>query len=35
LWPIARLPSLRLDTDILEWCPNFTLRGLKAFPVAW
>ena len=30
-----RLPSLRMDTEQLEWQRSFTLRGLKALPVAF
>lgn len=30
---VQRLPTLRLDTDTLEWRPNPNLRGLAALPV--
>jgi cytochrome P450 len=32
---LRRYPNLRLLTERPEWRPSFTIRGLKALPVAW
>ncbi|MGH3922706.1 MAG: cytochrome P450 [Egibacteraceae bacterium] len=31
---VQRLPTLRLDTDTVQWRPNPVLRGLESLPVA-
>jgi cytochrome P450 len=32
---LRRLPALRLETDVLEWEPSLSFRGLARLPVAF
>jgi cytochrome P450 len=32
---LRRLPGLRLETDVLEWEPNLSFRGLARLPVTF